>query len=47
LEDELIEIMGTKVVISKKNKIGKVEISFFSVDDFNRLIEIFRKININ
>lgn len=47
LEDELIEIMGTKVVISKKNKIGKVEISFFSDDDFNRLIEILRKININ
>ena len=47
LEDELIEIMGTKVVISKKNKTGKVEISFFSDDDFNRLIEILRKININ
>ena len=38
--------MGTKVIISKKNKTGKVEISFFSDDDFNRLIEIFRKINI-
>lgn len=45
-ENELIEIMGTKVIISKKNKTGKVEISFFSDDDFNRLIEIFRKINI-
>ena len=44
-ENELIEIMGTKVIISKKNKTGKVEISFFSDDDFNRLIEIFRKIN--
>ena len=45
-ENELIEIMGTKVIISKKNKTGKVEISFFSDDDFNRLIEIFRSINI-
>ena len=45
-ENELIEIMGTKVIISKKNKTGKVEISFFSDDDFNRLIEIFRRINI-
>ncbi len=45
-ENELIEIMGTKVVISQKNKTGKVEISFFSDDDFNRLIEIFRTINI-
>ena len=45
-ENELIEIMGTKVIISKKNKTGKVEISFFSVVYFNRLIEIFRKINI-
>ena len=44
-ENELIEIMGTKVIISKKNKTGKVEISFFSDDDFNRLIEIFRRIN--
>lgn len=45
-ENELIEIMGTKVIISKKNKTGKVEIIFFSDDDFNRLIEIFRRINI-
>lgn len=45
-ENELIEIMGTKVIITKKNKTGKVEISFFSDDDFNRLIEIFRRINI-
>ena len=36
--------MGTKVVISKKNKGGKIEVSFFSKDDFNRLIEIFRRL---
>ena len=44
LENELIDLMGTKVVISKKTQGGKIEVSFFSKDDFTRLIEIFRRL---
>ena len=41
IENELISLLGTKVVINKnKNSKGKIQIEFYSDDDFNRIFEI-------
>ena len=41
IENELISLLGTKVVINKnKNGKGKIQIEFYSDDDFNRIFEI-------
>ena len=40
LENKLIEILGTKVKLKFSKKGGKIEISYFSADDLDRLIEI-------
>ena len=41
IENELISLLGTKVVINKnKNGKGKIQIEFYSDDDFNRISEI-------
>ncbi len=41
VEKNLIERLGTKVVIRGNENRGKIEISYFSLDDLNRILEIF------
>lgn len=44
IESKLKEIMGTKVVIhNKNNNKGKIEIEYYSQDDFERIIELIKK----
>ena len=41
IENELISLLGTKVFINKnKNGKGKIQIEFYSDDDFNRIFKI-------
>ncbi len=40
IEDKLIEILGTKVKLKSSQKGGKIEISYFSIDDLERIIDI-------
>ena len=40
IEDKLIEILGTKVKLKPSKKGGKVEISYFSIDDLDRIVDI-------
>lgn len=40
-EDKLIERLGTRVVIVGSENRGKVEISYFSLEDLNRLLDLF------
>jgi len=42
IEEELKEILGTKVTLKHKGKSGKLEINYFSRDELERLIEILR-----
>ncbi|KJU86723.1 stage 0 sporulation protein J [Candidatus Magnetobacterium bavaricum] len=42
IEQELIKTLGTKVRIKHKGKKGKIEIEYYSIDELNRLIDIFR-----
>ena len=42
-EDQLRDVFGTSVVITKKKKKGKIEIEFFSEDDLERILEILEK----
>ncbi|MCL1808358.1 MAG: ParB/RepB/Spo0J family partition protein [Clostridiales bacterium] len=44
IEAELKEILGTKVTLKHKGKGGKLEIGYFSREELERLIEIFRAI---
>ena len=44
IEEELKEILGTKVSLKHKGKRGKLEIDYFSRDELERLIEIFRSL---
>ncbi len=47
-EDKLRQAFGTKVKISTKSKeSGKIEFDFYSIDDFDRLIDIFTNIEKN
>lgn len=44
IESKLKEIIGTKVVIhNKNNNKGKIEIEYYSQDDFERIIELIKK----
>jgi len=43
-ENELIRTFGTKVEIKGNRKRGRIEIHYFSDEDFTRLLEIFRKL---
>ena len=46
LEDELISILGTKVHLNAKgNKSGSITIEYFDNDDFERILELLRKID--
>ena len=40
IENKLIEILGTRVKLKSSKKGGKIEISYFSLDDLDRIIEI-------
>ncbi len=40
IEDKLIEILGTKVKLKSSKIGGKIEISYFSIDDLDRIIDI-------
>ena len=44
VEDELRKIFGTKVNINGKASTGKIEIEYYSIDELNRLIDMFRSI---
>ncbi|HWR58382.1 MAG TPA: ParB/RepB/Spo0J family partition protein [Thermodesulfovibrionales bacterium] len=41
LEDRLIRSLGTKVRIHHKGKKGKIEIEYYSLDELDRLLDIF------
>lgn len=41
--DRLIRHFGTKVNITRRGKIGKVEIEFYSDDDLQRILDLFWK----
>jgi len=43
LEDELMEIFGSKVKITQAAKGGKIEIVFYSEEDFERILEKIRR----
>jgi ParB family transcriptional regulator, chromosome partitioning protein len=40
LEDELVRILGTKVVIRGGDQTGRIEIAYYSTGDLDRLIEL-------
>jgi ParB family chromosome partitioning protein len=45
VEENLREILGTKVRVRSKKEGGSIEVDFYSPEDLNRLIELFEKIN--
>jgi ParB family chromosome partitioning protein len=45
VEGELKEILGTRVKIKEKGKKGKLEIEYFSRDELERLIELFKSLS--
>ena len=46
LEEQIKQIFGTKVYIKQKNeKEGKVEIEYYSQDELDRIVDMFRSIN--
>jgi ParB family chromosome partitioning protein len=45
VESDLAEKLGTKVQIKKSGKKGRIELSFFSDDDLNRIIDLLASIS--
>ncbi len=45
IEDELISLLGTKVVVKPKSRGGSIEIEYYSDDDLDRLIELLSELN--
>ena len=44
MEEQLKNIMGTKVVIhNKDNNKGKIEIEYYSQEDFERIMDLIKK----
>lgn len=41
LEDKLIQALGTKVRLQHNGKKGKIEIEYYSLDELDRLLELF------
>jgi ParB family chromosome partitioning protein len=41
LEHKLVRALGTKVKIHHKGKKGSVEIEYYSLDELDRLVDIF------
>ena len=44
VEENLRELLGTKVVVRPKKEGGTIEVEFYSPEDLSRLIELFDKI---
>lgn len=44
VEEELKEILGTKVAINNKGKKGAIEIEYYSIEELNRLIDILKTV---
>ena len=45
LEEKMKGIFGTKVAINQKdNKKGKIEIEYYSMDELDRIMDLFRTI---
>ncbi len=42
MEEELVSLLGTKVEIRHSGAKGKIEISYYSLEDFDRIIELIR-----
>ncbi len=42
VEEDLKDVLGTKVTLSQKGKKGKIEIEFYSREDLERLIELLK-----
>jgi ParB family transcriptional regulator, chromosome partitioning protein len=42
MEDKLISLLGTKVAIKGTGEKGRIEINYYSGDDLDRIIEIFK-----
>ena len=45
VEEDLKEVLGTKVNLNQKGKKGKIEIEFYSREDLERLIELLKTIS--
>lgn len=45
VEEDLKEILGTKVNLSQRGKKGKIEIEFYSREDLDRLIELLKTLS--
>lgn len=45
LEDELRNLLGTKVLVEAKKKRGKIVIEYYSLDDLDRILEILRNVS--
>lgn len=43
LEERLKAVLGTKVTIQHKNNKGKIEIEYYSNEDFDRILELLEK----
>ncbi|MEN2775065.1 ParB/RepB/Spo0J family partition protein [Acetivibrio clariflavus] len=43
IEDDLEKILGTKVKLFNKNKKGKIMIEYYSNEDLERILELFKK----
>ena len=43
MEEKLISILGTKVEIKHFGKAGRIEINYYSIDDFDRIMDILKK----
>jgi len=43
LEEELVSVLGTKVEIRHAGGKGKIEISYYSLDDFDRITDLIKK----
>jgi len=44
VEEELRDMLGTKVVVHSRKEGGSIEVEFYSPEDLNRLLEIFEKL---
>jgi ParB family transcriptional regulator, chromosome partitioning protein len=43
MEEELVSVFGTKVEIKHASGRGKIEISYYSLDDFDRIVDLMKK----
>jgi len=43
MEEDLVSVLGTKVEIKRAAGRGKIEISYYSLDDFDRIVDLIKK----